>query len=112
MPKKQIKKEKNTPKIRIRVRGYESKSLDQSIKQITSTVKSLGSDIIGPVPLPTEFNKYTVNRSTFVYKDAREQFEMRIHKRLLEIINPDQKVIEALTNLSLPSGVDVDVKMN
>ena len=112
MPKKQTKKEQNIPKIRIRVRSYESKTLDQSVKQITDTVKNLGSNVIGPVPLPTEFNRYTVNRSTFVYKNAREQFEMRIHKRLLEIINPEQKVIEALTNLSLPSGVDVDVKMN
>jgi small subunit ribosomal protein S10 len=66
---------------------------------------------MGPVPLPTEFTKYTVLRSTFVYKNAREQFEMRVHKRLIEIENPSQKVIEALTNLSLPSGVDVDVKM-
>ncbi|MDI9354815.1 MAG: 30S ribosomal protein S10 [Cyanobium sp. MAG06] len=113
MPKKQqIKKESNTPKVRIRIRAYESKSLDISVKQIVDTVKNLGSSVIGPVPLPTEFTRYTVNRSTFVYKNAREQFEMRIHKRLLEIINPEQKVIEALTNLSLPSGVDVDVKMN
>jgi small subunit ribosomal protein S10 len=66
---------------------------------------------MGPVPLPTEFTKYTVLRSTFVYKNAREQFEMRVHKRLIEIENPSQKVIEALTNLSLPSGVDVDVKI-
>ncbi len=67
--------------------------------------------VLGPVPLPTEIKKYTVNRSAFVYKDAREQFEMRVHKRLLDIINPGAKVIEALRNISLPSGVNIDVKM-
>jgi small subunit ribosomal protein S10 len=110
MPKKQSKNESN-PKLRIRVRAYEAKAIDQSVKQIVDTLKNLNTEIVGPVPLPTEFKKYTVNRSTFIYKDSREQFEMRVHKRMLEIVNPDQKVIEALTNLSLPSGVDVDVKM-
>lgn len=105
------KKEQDAPKIRIRVRGYESKALDQSVKQIVDTAKRHEAEVVGPVPLPTEFKKYTVNRATFVYKDAREQFEMRVHKRLIEIVSPNQKVIEALTNLSLPSGVDVDVKM-
>lgn len=111
MPKKQTKKESNENKIRIRVRAYEAKVLDQSVKLIVDTAKRLDANVVGPIPLPTEFTKYTVLRSTFVYKDAREQFEMRVHKRLIEITNPDQKVIEALTNLSLPSGVDVDVKM-
>ena len=105
------KKEIDTPKIRIRVRGYESKALDQSVKQIVDTAKRYDAVVVGPVPLPTEFTRYTVNRATFVYKDAREQFEMRVHKRLIEIVSPNQKVIEALTNLSLPSGIDVDVKM-
>lgn len=109
--KKASKKESDVPKIRIRVRGYESKSLDQSVKQIVDTAKRYEAQVVGPIPMPTEISKYTVNRSTFIYKDAREQFEMRVHKRLVEIINPNQKVIEALTNLSLPSGVDVDVKM-
>jgi small subunit ribosomal protein S10 len=108
--KKTVKKEQE-PKIRIRVRGYESKSLDQSVKQIVDTAKRFEAIVVGPIPLPTEISKYTVNRSTFIYKDAREQFEMRVHKRLVEIISPTPKVIEALTNLSLPSGVDVDVKM-
>ena len=67
--------------------------------------------MVGPIPLPTEIKKYTVNRSTFVYKDAREQFEMRMHKRVIDILNPSPKVVEALTNLSLPSGVNIDVKM-
>jgi small subunit ribosomal protein S10 len=108
---KTVKKSDNTSKIRIRVRGYESKSLDASVKQIVDTAKRLEAIVIGPIPLPTEFTRYTVNRSTFIYKNAREQFEMRVHKRLVEIVNPNPKVIEALTNLSLPSGVDVDVKM-
>lgn len=111
MPKKQTKKGSSENKIRIRVRAYEAKVLDQSVKLIVDTAKRLEANVIGPVPLPTEFTKYTVLRSTFVYKNAREQFEMRVHKRLIEIANPDPKVIEALTNLSLPSGVDVDVKM-
>ena len=67
--------------------------------------------ILGPIPLPTEIKKYTVNRASFVYKNAREQFEMRVHKRLLDILNPSPRIIEALTNLSLPSGVNIDVKM-
>ncbi|MDQ5957397.1 MAG: small subunit ribosomal protein [Patescibacteria group bacterium] len=111
MPKKQTKKGSTENKIRIRVRAYEAKVLDQSVKLIVDTAKRLEANVIGPVPLPTEFTKYTVLRSTFIYKNAREQFEMRVHKRLIEIANPDPKVIEALTNLSLPSGVDVDVKM-
>ena len=105
------KKGDGTPKLRIRVRAYESKLLDSSVKQIMDTALRFDAKISGPVPLPTEIKKYTVNRSSFVYKDAREQFEMRVHKRLIDILNPNQKVIEALTNLSLPSGVNIDVKM-
>ena len=106
-----VNKEAEFHKLRIRVRAYESKILDNSIKQIIDTASRYEAVIEGPVPLPTEIKKYTVNRSPFIYKNAREQFEMRIHKRLLDILNPTPKVIEALTNLSLPSGVDVDVKM-
>lgn len=98
-------------RLRIRVRAYESKVLDASVKQIIDTATRYSAELIGPVPLPTEIKKYTVNRSAFIYKNAREQFEMRIHKRVIDILNPSQKVIEALTNLSLPSGVDIDVKM-
>jgi small subunit ribosomal protein S10 len=98
-------------KLRIRVRAYEHKILDVSVKQIMDTAARLDAKVVGPVPLPTEIKRWTVNRSTFVHKDAREQFEMRIHKRLIDILNPSQKVVEALTNLNLPSGVTIDVKM-
>jgi len=97
--------------LRIRVRAYESKILDASVKQIMDTAIRYDADIVGPVPLPTEIKKYTVNRSSFIYKNTREQFEIRVHKRLIDIINPNPKTVEALTNLSLPSGVEIDVKM-
>ena len=97
--------------LRIRVRAYDSKILDASVKQIIETALRHDAKIVGPVPLPTDIKKYTVNRASFVYKNAREQFEMRIHRRLIDIINPNAKVIEALTNISLPSGVNIDVKM-
>lgn len=108
--KKTVKKDE-TQKLRIRVRAYESKVLDASVKQIIDTARRFEAVILGPIPLPTEIKRYTVNRASFIYKDAREQFEMRVHKRLVDIINPQPKLIEALTNLSLPSGVDIDVKM-
>jgi small subunit ribosomal protein S10 len=98
-------------RLRIKVKAYEHKVLDASVKQILDTALRYDAKVAGPIPLPTEIKKYTVNRSTFVYKDAREQFEMRIHKRLIDILDPSPKVIEALTNLSLPSGVTIDVKM-
>jgi len=98
-------------KLRLRVRAYDNKILDASVKQIVDTATRHDAKIIGPVPLPTEIKKYTVNRSPFIYKNAREQFEIRLHKRLIDILNPSSKTIEALTNLSLPSGVDIDVKM-
>ncbi len=98
-------------KLRIRVRAYEHKILDQSVKQIMDTALRYDAEVVGPIPLPTEIKKYTVNRSAFVFKNAREQFEMRIHKRVIDILNPNAKVIEALTNLSLPSGVSIEVKM-
>jgi len=98
-------------KLRIRVKAYDSKILDRSVKQILDTALRHDADVRGPVPMPTQIKKYTVNRSTFVHKDAREQYEMRIHKRLLDIMNPNAKLVDALTNLSLPSGVDVEVKM-
>ena len=97
--------------LRIRVRAYENKILDASVKQIVDTATRYDAVVRGPIPLPTEIKKYTVNRSPFIYKNAREQFEMRVHKRLIDIENPSPKVIEALTNLSMPSGVDIDVKM-
>ena len=98
-------------RIRIRLKAYDHKVLDQSAAKIVETAKRTGAMVSGPIPLPTEKNIFTILRSPHVNKDSREQFEMRVHKRLIEIENPSQKVIEALTNLSLPSGVDVDVKM-
>ena len=112
IPKKEkVAGEEGKVILRIRVRAYESKILDASVKQIIDTAMRYDAKIVGPVPLPTEIKKYTVNRASFIYKNTREQFEIRVHKRLIDIINPGAKTIEALTNLSLPSGVDIDVKM-
>ena len=108
---KKVKVLGEAPHLRIRVRAYEHKILDASLKQIMDTAARYDAEIHGPVPLPTEIKKYTVNRSSFIDKNSREQFEMRVHKRLVDIINPNPKVIEALTNLSLPSGVNIDVQM-
>ena len=105
------KKEDGNVILRIRVRAYENKILDASVKQIMDTAMRYDAVIVGPVPLPTEIKKYTVNRASFIYKNTREQFEIRVHKRLIDIVNPNAKTVEALTNLSLPSGVDIDVKM-
>ena len=98
-------------RLRIRVRAYEHGVLDQSVKQIIDTAARHSATVVGPVPLPIDIKKYTVNRSSFVFKNAREQFEMRIHKRLIDILNPNPKIMEALTNMSLPSGVNIDVKI-
>ena len=103
--------EKGEVRLRIRVRAYENKVLDNSVKQIMDTALRHDATILGPTPLPTEIKKYTVNRSPFIYKNTREQFEIRVHKRVIDILNPGAKTIEALTSLSLPSGVEVDVKM-
>ena len=108
---KKAKIEGEVPHLRIRVRAYEHKILDASLRQIMDIASRYDVVVNGPVPLPTEIKKYTVNRSSFIDKNSREQFEMRVHKRLIDIINPNPKVIEALTNLSLPSGVNIDVKM-
>lgn len=100
------------PRIRIKIRAYDHKLIDQSAKQIVDTAKRTGAKISGPVPLPTENKKYTVLRSTFVHKDSREQFEMRVHKRLIDILEATPKTIDALTNLNLPAGVDIEIKMS
>lgn len=110
-PKAAAQKKDGIQRLRIRVRAYEYKILDLSVKQIIDTALRYDATIVGPIPLPTEIKKYTVNRSAFVYKNAREQFEMRTHKRLIDIVNPSAKIIESLTNLSLPSGVNIDVKI-
>lgn len=107
MPKKEQPKEK----LRIKVKAYDSRLIESSVKQIIDAIRRQDGEIIGPIPLPTEIKKYTVNRATFVHKKSREQFEMRVHKRLVDIVNPQQKIIESLTDLNLPSGVDVEIKM-
>jgi small subunit ribosomal protein S10 len=104
-------KDDTEQKLRIRVRAYDHKILDSSVQEILDTAIRYEAEVAGPVPLPTEKKKYTVNRSTFVHKDAREQYEMRTHKRLIDIADPSSKVIDALTNLDLPSGVQIDVQM-
>ncbi|MBU1046128.1 30S ribosomal protein S10 [Patescibacteria group bacterium] len=108
---KKAKIEEAPPKIRIKLKAYDNKVLDKSARQIVETVLRYGARICGPVPLPTEIHKYTVNRSSFVHKDAREQFEVRVHKRLIDILDSDQRVVESLTNLNLPTGVDIQIKI-
>jgi len=103
--------EEGKQRIRIRIRAYDHKVIDQSTRTIIDTAQRSGATVRGPVPLPTERTKYTVNRSTFVHKDARDQFEIRVHKRLIDIFDPTPKTIESLTNLNLPAGVDVEIKM-
>jgi small subunit ribosomal protein S10 len=98
-------------RIRIRIRAYDHKIIDQSTRTIIETAQRSGATVRGPVPLPTERTRYTVNSSTFVHKDARDQYEMRVHKRLVDIYDPTAKTIESLTNLNLPAGVDVEIKM-
>ena len=106
-----VKKEESAHRLRIKVRAYEHGVLDKSVKQIFDTANRYSAKIVGPVPLPIDIKKYTVNRAAFIDKDSREQFEMRVHKRMIDILNPAPKVIEALTNIDLPSGVSIDVKM-
>lgn len=109
MPKKEDTAEQL--KLRLRLKSYDNKLIDSSSRQITEIASRNGVEIVGPVPLPTETRRYTVNRSTFVHKDSREQFEIRVHKCLIDILNPNQKVVEALSNLNLPAGVEVEIKM-
>ncbi len=98
-------------RVRIKIKAYDHKIIDQSTKTIIDTAKKTGASVIGPIPLPTQKKKYTVLRSSFVNKDARDQYEMRTHKRLVDIVDPSNKTIEALTSLNLPTGVDVEIKM-
>ena len=98
-------------KLRIKLRSYDYKVIDNSAKQIIDVALRYGAEILGPVPLPTETYKHTVNRASFIHKTAREQFEMRIHKRLIDVVSPNQRVIDALMNLDLPAGVDIEIKM-
>ena len=104
-------KENDKPRIRIKLRAYDHKIIDQSLKTIIDTVLRSGAVVKGPIPLPTEKNRFTVLKSTFVHKDAQDQYEMRTHKRILDIIDPTPKTADMLTNLNLPAGVDLEIKM-
>lgn len=106
MPQKQPQQKK----IRIRLKAYDHKSLDQSAAKIVEAARKTGALVSGPVPLPTEKNVYTILRSPHVNKDSREQFEMRTHKRLIDILQPNQKTVDALVRLDLPAGVDIELK--
>lgn len=107
---KKITETETPPRLRIKIRAYDHKIIDTAARQIVETALRNNAEVHGPVPLPTEFRRYTVNRSTFVHKDAREQFEMRVHRRLIDIPLPTPKLIDALTSLALPSGVDIEIK--
>jgi small subunit ribosomal protein S10 len=109
--KKKAVEEETKPRLRIKLKAYDYKVIDNSTRQIVDTALRHGAEVSGPVPLPTEIHKYTVNRSSFVHKDSREQFEMRIHKRLVDILNPNPNVIDALMGLTLPAGVDIEIKL-
>jgi len=98
-------------KIRIRLKAFDHKTLDQSAERIVETAKRTGAQVSGPIPLPTERNVYTILRSPHVNKDSREQFEMRTHKRLIDIIDPTSKTVDALMRLDLPSGVDIEINL-
>jgi small subunit ribosomal protein S10 len=97
-------------RIRIRLKAYDHRVLDQSVRQIVDTAERTGAIVVGPVPLPTKIEKFTVIRSPFIDKDSREQFEIRTHKRLIDVVEPSSKTIDALVRLNLPAGVDVEIK--
>ena len=99
-------------KIRIKLKGFDHKLVDQSAQQIVETVEQTGAVVVGPIPLPTRIQKYSVIRSPFIDKDSQEQFEIRTHKRLIDIVETTSKTIDSLTKLSLPSGVELDIKMS
>jgi len=111
LKKPEQESEINGQRIRIKIRAYDHKIVDQSTRTIIETAQKTGARVKGPVPLPTEKTKYTVLRSSFVHKNAREQYEMRVHKRLLDILDPTPKTVDALMSLSLPAGVDIEIKM-
>ena len=105
-----VKKEEKQ-RIRIKIRAFDNKVIDQSAKTIIETAERTGAIVRGPIPLPTERKLITVNRSTFVHKDARDQFEIRTNKRLIDIVKPSANTVDALMNLNLPAGVDVEIKL-
>ena len=111
MASKKEKPAELSQRIRIKLKAYDNKVIDKSARQIVETIERSGGQVIGPVPLPTEIHKYTVNRASFIDKNSREQFEMRVHKRLIDIATPSSKIIDSLMNLNLPAGVDIEIKM-
>ena len=98
-------------KIRIRLKAYDHRVLDQSAQRIVETAERTGAKVVGPVPLPTRIERWTVKRSPFIDKDSQEHFEMRTHKRLIDVMDPDAKTIDTLTRLNLPAGVDIEIKL-
>ncbi len=109
--KETVEGEQDKPRIRIKLRAYDHKIIDQSATSIIEAVTRSGASVKGPIPLPTEKKKYTVLRSTFVHKNAQDQYEMRVHKRIIDIVDPTAKTTDILTSLSLPAGVDLELKM-
>lgn len=105
-----MNKEDSKQRIRIKIRGYDYRILDKSVRHIIETVERSGAKVIGPIPLPTEIRKTTVLKSTFIHKDSRDQFEMRIHKRLLDVVEITNRTIDLLMNIELPAGVDIEIK--
>jgi small subunit ribosomal protein S10 len=98
-------------RIRIRLKAFDHRVLDDSVRKIVDAAERTGANVVGPVPLPTRIEKFTVNRATFIDKDSREQFEIRTHKRLIDVLEPGPKTIENLTKLDLPAGVDIEIKL-
>jgi small subunit ribosomal protein S10 len=98
-------------KIRIRLKAYDHRVLDQSARRIVETAERTGARVVGPVPLPTKLERFTVRRSTFIDKDSQEHFEIRTHKRLIDVLDPDNKTIDTLMRLNLPAGVDIEIKI-
>jgi small subunit ribosomal protein S10 len=98
-------------KIRIRLKGYDHRVLDQSAQRIVETAERTGARVVGPVPLPTRIERFTVGRSPFIDKDSQEHFEIRTHKRLIDVLDPDSKTIDTLMRLNLPAGVDIEIKI-
>ena len=103
-------KEQNKQKIRIKIRGYDYRILDKSVKHIIDTVERSGAKAIGPIPLPTEIKKMTIQKSTFVHKDSRDQYEIRVHKRLIDVVEMSSRTIDQLMNIELPAGIDIEIK--
>ncbi len=105
------KSESTHQRIRVKIKAYDHKIIDDSVKKIVEVCRRFEAKVLGPIPLPTEKKKYTVNRATFVHKDSRDQFETRVHKRMLDIFDPNDKTVDALMNLNLPAGVNIEIKM-